>query len=210
LVVARFSFSSCPNLSLVNTRFFAAQSSLVHAASFIQHILVYCFKEEALEVSLSKGIKFSSFKCIVPVYVAFISRNSILDLVILDFHLEKFQRSDQRLSSNKLAQSLLLPYSHESTMVESALVLSGISKRAKLPAWLNLSEFPQIPLGESSLNLQQVSDVLIALKSSTFAIPHSSLAVLKTRAQPASLDRFAWKIFELEKCSLKSAMERAT
>jgi hypothetical protein len=82
-------------------------------------------------------------------------------------------------------------------MVESALVLSGISKKTKLPAWLNPSELPPIALEESSLSPQQVSEVLIALKSSTFAAPHPSLAALKSQAQAASLDRFAWRLFEI-------------
>jgi len=70
-------------------------------------------------------------------------------------------------------------------------------KKAKLPTWLDVLELPPVQLGEFCLNLQQVADLLLALKHSPLNAPHPLVAALKTHGYAASLDRFAWRLFEI-------------
>jgi len=70
-------------------------------------------------------------------------------------------------------------------------------KKPKLPNWLDVLELPPVQLGEFCLNLQQVAELLLALKHSPLKAPHPLVAALKTHGYAASLDRFAWRLFEI-------------
>jgi len=64
----------------------------------------------------------------------------------------------------------------------------------EVPAWVRAAELPPITLDTGCLNLFQVKLLLTALRASTLDAPHPLLAVVKARAEPGSLDRFAWSL----------------
>jgi predicted DNA-binding WGR domain protein len=71
------------------------------------------------------------------------------------------------------------------------------AKRVKIPDWLHPEDLPAIAVGQNRLAAEQVSLLLQTLLTT----PPGQAAVLfrdlKAHADPASLDAFAWRLFEL-------------
>lgn len=69
-------------------------------------------------------------------------------------------------------------------------------KVPSVPRWAPLEELPPIRIEDGSLNADQTTVLLAAIKESTLDSPHPLVAAIKAKAQPASLDAFATKLFE--------------
>jgi predicted DNA-binding WGR domain protein len=67
----------------------------------------------------------------------------------------------------------------------------------KLPAWVTATGMPPVVVGGRRLTEEQVTAVLEALQHSTLEKPDPLIAALKQHADAASLDAFAWKLFQL-------------
>jgi predicted DNA-binding WGR domain protein len=67
----------------------------------------------------------------------------------------------------------------------------------KLAGFAEPARLPPLLVGERRLNDAQVPAVLAALRASPLGSPHALVAALKQHADRASLDAFAWKLFEL-------------
>jgi predicted DNA-binding WGR domain protein len=70
-------------------------------------------------------------------------------------------------------------------------------KSAKSPAWVGPSDLPPVVVGSHMLHSDQVAILLRALLRSKIDAPHPLVVALKQHADPASLDAFAWALFEL-------------
>ncbi|MFO0953038.1 MAG: DUF4132 domain-containing protein [Isosphaeraceae bacterium] len=66
----------------------------------------------------------------------------------------------------------------------------------KPPAWISPEGLPPVVLGDLVLTADQVRRLLGALTKSTLAEPHALVAAVKTHADAAALDAFAWSVFE--------------
>jgi hypothetical protein len=65
-----------------------------------------------------------------------------------------------------------------------------------VPRWAPLEELPPIRIEAAALNPDQTMALLAAIKESTLDSPHPLVAAIKAKAQPASMDAFATKLFE--------------
>jgi len=70
------------------------------------------------------------------------------------------------------------------------------SLKAKLPSWALPAILPPIVTSTGRLNGDHVTTALIAIAKSDVALPHPLLLALRCYATPASLDAFAWSLFE--------------
>ncbi len=73
---------------------------------------------------------------------------------------------------------------------------ASAKKRIKLPDWLPPDSLPPIVIDSHRLNGAQVRRVLAALRADAFVAPGDLLAGLREHAAAASLDAFAWRLFE--------------
>jgi Domain of unknown function (DUF4132) len=71
---------------------------------------------------------------------------------------------------------------------------ASLPKAAKI-TWINPVDLPPITIGENCLNSEQIQSVLSALRQSK-PEPHISIGDLKLQCDLASLDTFAWQLFE--------------
>jgi hypothetical protein len=69
------------------------------------------------------------------------------------------------------------------------------AQAGKPAAWVQLVRLPQVVVGEHCLNEDQVRGLLAALQAP--AASQAFLTALKQHADPAALDAFAWRLFEL-------------
>ncbi len=65
------------------------------------------------------------------------------------------------------------------------------------PAWVPISELPPVVVGGKRFSDELVADVIGALRASPLETPSSKLKALRERGDRASLDAFAWRLFEL-------------
>ena len=72
-----------------------------------------------------------------------------------------------------------------------------MKKRGNPPAWAAPALLPPILIGEHRLGDERVTAVLGALQQSAPDVPGVLVAAVKKHADPASLDAFAWKLFQL-------------
>lgn len=77
-----------------------------------------------------------------------------------------------------------------------ALAAEPKSKKA-LTAWVSAADLPSIAIGDHSLNDAQVEAVLSALARDPLGEPGPLLQALRRNADRRTLDRFAWRLFEL-------------
>jgi hypothetical protein len=78
------------------------------------------------------------------------------------------------------------------------LVRDALGERpSKLPDWVHPTSVPDILVGEHALNDEQFHAVITALRKSTLAEAQPLVKALRQKAEPTSLDDFAWKLFEL-------------
>jgi hypothetical protein len=68
---------------------------------------------------------------------------------------------------------------------------------AKPPEWARLTNLPQVLVEERALNEEQLNALLAALRKSTPEKPEPLARAIKEKGDPASLDAFAWALFEL-------------
>lgn len=66
----------------------------------------------------------------------------------------------------------------------------------RLPGWLQVADLPTVLLGDRRLNAEQLEATIGALQHSKLTAPHTLLVALKQHADAASLDAFAWALFE--------------
>lgn len=78
--------------------------------------------------------------------------------------------------------------------LKSALVEKG---KSSLPAWVSAAALPQIVVNEHRLSDEQTTLVIEGLRRSTLDAVGPLVAAVKKYADPASLDTFAWKLFQL-------------
>ncbi len=69
--------------------------------------------------------------------------------------------------------------------------------KATSPGWLRLELLLPLVVGAHCLNDDQLRALFVALRKSTLAEPAPLVQALKRQAGPASLDAFAWRLFEL-------------
>lgn len=69
-------------------------------------------------------------------------------------------------------------------------------KIQKLPDWLNLEMLPPLVVRDHKLNPAQIAVVVSALQRSTLDAPSSLVMAIKTHAEPKSLDKFSWLLFD--------------
>jgi predicted DNA-binding WGR domain protein len=75
--------------------------------------------------------------------------------------------------------------------------LEAKAKKGKLPGWAPVSALPPILVGEKKLSDEQSTAVLEALQRSTVDKPDPLVTAIREHADAASLDAFAWKLFQL-------------
>src|SRR5262249_42645498 len=68
--------------------------------------------------------------------------------------------------------------------------------KAKVASWVDVAALPLIRVGDHQLSPAQTESLLLALQKSTLEAPLPLVSALKQHADPASLDAFAWKLFE--------------
>jgi predicted DNA-binding WGR domain protein len=71
------------------------------------------------------------------------------------------------------------------------------ASKGKLPGWLSRSALPLILVGEKRLSDEQAGLVLESLQRSTLQTRDPLVVALRSHADPAALDAFAWKLFLL-------------
>lgn len=74
---------------------------------------------------------------------------------------------------------------------------SGPAKRVKLPAWLHPGDLPPVVVGQNRLTDAQVEQLLQGLSAAASGESPVLLGDVKTYADPASLEAFVWRLFEL-------------
>lgn len=87
------------------------------------------------------------------------------------------------------------PLDEESTPEWLKTGLAAAAKK-KAPTWITAEELPSITVGGRPLNEGQVPGVLAALAASKLEEPEELVRSLKQHADQASLDAFAWRLFE--------------
>jgi Domain of unknown function (DUF4132) len=80
--------------------------------------------------------------------------------------------------------------------LKQALTDISFGKKVKLPIWLEMTELPPLQIGQHCFNLEQTQTVVMALKHSTLNEPHPLIEILKTHLAAATLEGFAWALFE--------------
>jgi hypothetical protein len=65
------------------------------------------------------------------------------------------------------------------------------------PVWPNLALLPLLALGEQRLNEKQIGELMIVLRKSSLKAPLPLVREVKRYLDPAALDAFAWRLFEL-------------
>jgi hypothetical protein len=93
----------------------------------------------------------------------------------------------------------LPPFTAASTPDWLALAVAAEEKstaKKKPPAWLDLNDMPPIVLSDHRLNPEQLAVLLNCLQVSTLEDPPVITTKLRAHAEPRSLDRFAWFLFE--------------
>jgi predicted DNA-binding WGR domain protein len=79
----------------------------------------------------------------------------------------------------------------------SWLSLPAGAKTGKSPAWSDASQLPPLAVSGKQLKPEHVEIVLGALRASPLAERLPILTALREHGEPATLDAFAWKLFEL-------------
>lgn len=74
---------------------------------------------------------------------------------------------------------------------------SSPDKRKQLPSWLNPASLPAVIVTDRMLTPEHVDLVCHALQRSGLGTPDPFIQTLKQHAERASLDAFAWRVFEL-------------
>ncbi len=77
-----------------------------------------------------------------------------------------------------------------------ALLIQEHSSTAKLPLWLTIEELPPILVKKCRLTCEQTSKVLLHLTAPTDKTLQL-MSEIKREGDPASLEKFGWKLFEL-------------
>lgn len=103
-----------------------------------------------------------------------------------------------RLSLLEAGQEQRKPFDEQDTpkWLRDAIAVTPAKKPTPLPKWLHMVDLPPIVVGEQLLNEQQAGAVLGALQRSKRTTPDPLVSVVKQHAVPASLDMFAWSLFE--------------
>jgi hypothetical protein len=83
-----------------------------------------------------------------------------------------------------------------------------VASQGKLPRWLHPEHLPPLTLGGRPLNEGQVRAVLDALRHSTLEAPQPLVGRLKQHLDPAGLDAFAGRLFELWQAEGAPAKDR--
>ena len=78
--------------------------------------------------------------------------------------------------------------------LKSALAVKG---KGNLPGWVTPAALPPVVVNEHRLSDEQTGLVLEALRRSVPGKPDSLVAAVKKHGDAASLDAFAWKLFQL-------------
>jgi hypothetical protein len=90
-----------------------------------------------------------------------------------------------------------LPVLDDSTTPEwLCTALKTVTKPKKVSAWVFAVDLPTVAITGYQLNPEQIDTLLIALRQSSFTEQQPLVKALKQHADPSSLDRFAWKLFE--------------
>jgi predicted DNA-binding WGR domain protein len=96
------------------------------------------------------------------------------------------------------AEEVLADITRDEMPVPMAKALAAL-KPIKAPVWLQITSLPPIKISGKKLPQAEVERVLAALKDASLEAPGSATslpALLKQHADDASLDTFAWKLFE--------------
>ncbi|HEY0603726.1 MAG TPA: DUF4132 domain-containing protein, partial [Herpetosiphonaceae bacterium] len=105
-----------------------------------------------------------------------------------------------RLRANVItgAQPRLPAFDEQTTPPWLAEALRSLptSKPAKLPVWARPSELPPITAGTHVLSVEQMEAVLRSVQRAKKDEPNDLINALKQHADRASLDHFAWSLFE--------------
>jgi hypothetical protein len=96
------------------------------------------------------------------------------------------------------------PEAAESPALSEATTPAGLAAafaeaatvKAKLPVWAAPEMLPPIVTAAGRLSQAQLAAALVALTKSDVATPHPLLLALRCYATPASLDGFAWTLFD--------------
>ena len=72
-----------------------------------------------------------------------------------------------------------------------------IARPPKLPAWADPALLPPVVIGDNRLSDEQVTTLLHAVAASPVDKPYALIPAVKEHADPAALDAFAWKLFQL-------------
>lgn len=91
------------------------------------------------------------------------------------------------------------PFEDDSTPEWLAESVSEVMswRQSKLPDWAEPSRLPPVVVGDRSLGARQVEALLRALHKSKLDDRPALVRQVKEHADPARLDAFAWKLFEL-------------
>jgi hypothetical protein len=90
-----------------------------------------------------------------------------------------------------------LPVLDDSTTPEwLRYALKTVTKPKKISDWVSLGDLPAVAIKNYQLNSEQVDQLLLALRQSTFIEQQPLVKVLKEHGDPSSLDDFVWKLFE--------------
>lgn len=81
--------------------------------------------------------------------------------------------------------------------LKEALATVPTGKKAKAPAWVDITDLPPLIVDRNSLNKEQGRAVLLSLSKSTLEYPQLLIKTLKQHIATPILDRFAWELFDL-------------
>ena len=72
----------------------------------------------------------------------------------------------------------------------------AVSKKAKLPKWINPGELPPVVVGDNTLSPAQTMALFAEMKATPLGEKSSFAIALKKHANREALSKFAWKLFE--------------
>lgn len=95
------------------------------------------------------------------------------------------------------AQPSLPAFDDQTTPEWAAEALrSPVKSKAKLPTWTQVLDLPPIVIGQHVLNTEQIVGLLQAAQQGKSSMQHPLVQGVKAHADPATLDQFAWSLFE--------------
>lgn len=93
-------------------------------------------------------------------------------------------------------EKVYTPFTSADTPAWLASMLALPVKESKAPDWALAGDLPHLTIGDRCLAPYQVDKVLAALRQSTLANPVPLIEAIDRRVDQASLDAFAWKLFQ--------------